>query len=479
MVLFAGTAILAFQDDFAEPVLGFDFWHGWFYKVLLALPRRLRRGARRRPRLLRRQARDPAAVPPPLLATRRARRAIEDQPKRYRLGDWIFLGSLFFLAFTGFLLEAFRIAARRSRASRSGRRSAGRSAKRSRPRLRGGAAADARAVDWWVHGVFALFWVSSIPFTKAVHMLAGPAGVAREGRPRRKPPSPRCPRARRRRTSGTRSSTRSRRSTSLDLDACTKCGKCHAACPATASGYPLSPRDLVLDLREVAEGSMGNRAVLGIEPQFPEHAQILGTIKPETLWSCMQCMACVEICPVGIEHVPIINQMRRALVEKGEMDGQLQQTLETIHTSGNSFGEAEAQARPLGEGPRLRDQGRAQDAGRGALVRRRLRLLRPAQSEGEPGARAHPSPCGRRLRDPLRRRANGGKRRTPGRRGRPVRRSCRGERRHDLRVPVRPDPHVRPAQLQHPQERVPPVRRHLGRRYTIRSSSSSCSSRSG
>ena len=86
---------------------------------------------------------------------------------------------------------------------------------------------------------------------------------------------------------------------------------------------------------------MGNRAALRIPPRFPEHADILGTvIKPETLWSCMQCMACVEICPVGIEHVPIINQMRRALVERGEMDCQLQQTLETIYTSGNSFGEA-------------------------------------------------------------------------------------------------------------------------------------------
>jgi Fe-S oxidoreductase len=51
-------------------------------------------------------------------------------------------------------------------------------------------------------------------------------------------------------------------------------------------------------------------------------------------------MACVEICPVGIEHVPIINQMRRGLVERGEMDAQLQSTLETIYTSGNSFGEA-------------------------------------------------------------------------------------------------------------------------------------------
>jgi len=50
-------------------------------------------------------------------------------------------------------------------------------------------------------------------------------------------------------------------------------------------------------------------------------------------------MACVEICPVGIEHVPIINQMRRALVERGEMDTLLQSTFEMIHTSGNSFGE--------------------------------------------------------------------------------------------------------------------------------------------
>ena len=127
----------------------------------------------------------------------------------------------------------------------------------------------------------------------------------------------------------------------LDLDACTKCGKCHDACPATASGYPLSPRDLILDLREFAEGSLGTRAELNIEPLYDSKQSILGDpIRPETLWSCMQCMACVEICPVGIEHVPIINQMRRGLVERGEMDSQLQSTLETIYTSGNSFGES-------------------------------------------------------------------------------------------------------------------------------------------
>jgi heterodisulfide reductase subunit C len=264
---------------------------------------------------------------------------LRDQPRRYEAGDWFFLGSLYFLALTGFLLEAFRIAQTNPSFEKwspigwlagHGLRAIG---------MKGDAAENAHFADWWVHGVFALFWVSSIPFTKAVHMLLGPASVAvKDGRAGERLPQL-APGAKAAEVGYAFIDALSPKHL-LDLDACTKCGKCHAACPATATGYPLSPRDVVLDLREVAEGSMGNRAALGIEPRFPDHAEILGTIKPETLWSCMQCMACVEICPVGIEHVPMINQMRRALVERGEMDNQLQQTLETIYTSGNSFGEA-------------------------------------------------------------------------------------------------------------------------------------------
>ena len=339
VVLFIGTGILAFQDDFAEPVLGWVFWQGWFYlgyslfldvfgfALIVGLSVfAVKRGILRPFRLSYWRPAEPAA-------------ALADEAGRYRVGDWLFLGSLLFLALTGFLLESFRIAADDP------------SFEKWAPfgwlvgqafiamGFDGEAAESARAVTWWVHGVFALFWVSSIPFTKAVHMLAGPAGVAvkdeRAGNTLLPLPADVKPEEVGYATIDALSPKHL-----LDLDACTKCGKCHAACPATATGYPLSPRDLVLDLREVAEGSMGNRAALGIPPRFPDHADILGTIKPETLWSCMQCMACVEICPVGIEHVPIINQMRRALIERGEMDGQLQQTLETIYTSGNSFGEA-------------------------------------------------------------------------------------------------------------------------------------------
>ncbi len=276
VVLFIGTGILAFQDDFAEPVLGWFFWQGWFYlgyslfldvfgfALIVGLSVfAIKRGVLRPFRL---SYWRPAEAAPPLAG----------EARRYRLGDWIFLGSLLFLALTGFLLESFRIAA-------------------DDPSfevwapfgwlvgqafiaigLEDGAAESARAVTWWVHGVFALFWVSSIPFTKAVHMLAGPAGVAakddRAGNTLLPLPANAKPEE-----VGYATIDALAPKHLLDLDACTKCGKCHAACPATASGYPLSPRDLVLDLREVAEGSMGNRAALGIAPRFPEHADILGT----------------------------------------------------------------------------------------------------------------------------------------------------------------------------------------------------------
>ncbi|MEX0816260.1 MAG: heterodisulfide reductase-related iron-sulfur binding cluster [Gaiellales bacterium] len=326
LVLFIGTAILAFQDNFAKPVLGFHFWEGWFYlgyslfldvfgvALIVGLGvMALKRGILR---------------PFRLNYWRPDRAEGEYDRKPYVIGDWAFLGILFFLALTGFLLEAFRIAADDPGFEKwspfgwlAGQGLIGLG-------LEGATADDARYVEWWVHGVVALGFVASIPFTKAVHMVTGPAGVAvrdiEAGAM-----LPLIPADAKPDEIGYGLITDFSWKHLLDLDACTKCGKCHAACPATNSGYPLSPRDLILDLREVAWHSFeGKPSILG-DP-----------IRPETLWSCMQCMACVEICPVGIEHVPMIVEMRRRLVEKGEMDGQLQQTLETIYTSGNSFGEA-------------------------------------------------------------------------------------------------------------------------------------------
>jgi Fe-S oxidoreductase/nitrate reductase gamma subunit len=319
LVLFAGTAILAFQDDVAKPLFGFDFWRGGFYLgyslVLdvfgVALAVGLAIMAVKRLRHPRR------------LDYRRPDRA-EDR-RTYVIGDWMFLGSLFFLALSGFLLEAFRIAQTNPSFERwsplgwavgHGLRSLGMTAQQ---------ASSAHFATWWTHGTVALAFVASIPFTKAVHMLAGPANVAvrddRAGKRLPLLPSNATPEQVGYGVIGDLTWEHL-----VSLDACTKCGKCHVACPANAGGYPLSPRDVILDLRELAahEG-------LG--------APIGQRVRPDTIWSCTQCMACVEICPVGIEHVPIINQLRRRLVDVGELDPMLQSTLESVYETGNSFGE--------------------------------------------------------------------------------------------------------------------------------------------
>jgi Fe-S oxidoreductase len=96
---------------------------------------------------------------------------------------------------------------------------------------------------------------------------------------------------------------------------------------------------VILSLREFAQATLES----GVVPAAAEldiHGKAPGQVAMETLWSCRTCMACVEICPVAVEHVPIIVQMRRKLVEDGAMDPLLTKTLQTIHKTGNSFGES-------------------------------------------------------------------------------------------------------------------------------------------
>jgi Fe-S oxidoreductase/nitrate reductase gamma subunit len=333
VVLFIGTVILAVQIDFTEPLFSFSFWYGWFYLtyslildlagvalivgVSVMIVRRV-------------------LVRPSRLDYQRVDSVSGYDRRRYTWGDWYLLVALLFLALTGYLLEAFRIAESNPSFEvwspvgwllAQGLRMGG---------LNDGAAQVAHHVLWWVHGAAALIFVSSVPFTKAVHMLTSPASLSLRddkaaSRLLRQPADVPAHQV------GYALVTDISPKFLLQVDACTKCGKCHEVCPATNSGYPLSPRDLVLDLREQAEGTLGLRALLRIPPRFSVDQTL--TLRPETIWSCMQCMACMVVCPVGIEHVPLINQVRRRLVEQGEMDPKLQSTLEAIHVSGNSFGE--------------------------------------------------------------------------------------------------------------------------------------------
>ncbi len=102
----------------------------------------------------------------------------------------------------------------------------------------------------------------------------------------------------------------------LDTDACTMCGRCTSVCPAHATGKPLDPREIVLKTGEVmaATGAPQVSPPIGIDPEITIGADSLfERITPEEVWACTSCKACDEICPVNIEILDKILDMRRYL----------------------------------------------------------------------------------------------------------------------------------------------------------------------
>jgi Fe-S oxidoreductase len=109
----------------------------------------------------------------------------------------------------------------------------------------------------------------------------------------------------------------------LDMGTCTECGRCQSQCPAWATGKPLSPKQVILDLRDHAfakapyllASSDEEREKLPEEVKAEAERPLVGkdggVIDPDVIWSCTNCGACVEECPVDIEHIDHIDGMRR------------------------------------------------------------------------------------------------------------------------------------------------------------------------
>lgn len=253
---------------------------------------------------------------------------LREPAKTWRIEDWAFVVTLLILEISGFTQEAVGLIIDKPAWAMWSPVGYALANVFTAAGMTEATAAALRGANWWMHGVLALAFTAAIPWYKAKHVISAVGSLfMRDAKPLALlPPEPANAE-----TAGVATIQDFTWKDMLHLDACTKCGRCHEACPARTAGYPLSPRDFILDLREYNDDAQGCPT--------PGIDLVGGVISPETLWACRSCGACQEICPVGIEHPSLIVRMRRHLVEQGTMDPLLRNTITQIGDTGNSFGE--------------------------------------------------------------------------------------------------------------------------------------------
>ena len=122
----------------------------------------------------------------------------------------------------------------------------------------------------------------------------------------------------------------------LDSYTCTECGRCTAACPANITGKLLSPKEVIVDIRHLLEEQVPAVSPATHRPEQP--TPLVEGVGFEPIWDCVTCGACMYECPVFIEHVPTIIDMRRYLVmEQANMPETAQATLMQLEQRGHPW----------------------------------------------------------------------------------------------------------------------------------------------
>ncbi len=123
----------------------------------------------------------------------------------------------------------------------------------------------------------------------------------------------------------------------FDLDACTSCGRCQDQCPAHLSGKPLSPKMIILELLDHLNEKAP--AIFRGESLDTDPPIVGSAIQPDEIWACTTCGACVEACPVFIEHIDKIIELRRdRVLMEGDFPSELNQTFKGMENNFNPWG---------------------------------------------------------------------------------------------------------------------------------------------
>ncbi len=192
---------------------------------------------------------------------------------------------------------------------------------------------------WWGHALTSFAFIAVLPLTKMFHAVAAIANVAVTDRERRGLVRPMHVSAMMEDPDadldnlalGASKSQEFTWKQLLDAVACTECARCTTVCPAHAAERPLSPMNVITDLRhDLYHESLGRG----------DARQLVGErVTADALWSCTTCGACTDVCPVLVDHVPTFTDMRRYLVmSEGSPPDKGGEALEAMMSKGNPWG---------------------------------------------------------------------------------------------------------------------------------------------
>ena len=218
---------------------------------------------------------------------------------------------------------------------------------------------QAHRVTWWFHLAVSFGFIAWLPYTKMLHVLTGPLNIYAAnldpiGASLKNIDFESAA------SFGVNSLDAFTWKDLLDLDACTECGRCTSVCPANTVGKELSPRDVIIHLRNLMHerphevfrsGPVNGNGTSGEAAASPDQSSlsgetlaplaIIGTVPgtlPERLWQCTTCAACVEICPVFIEQMPKIVDMRRyQVMEQSDFPDSMQAAIMSLESRGHPF----------------------------------------------------------------------------------------------------------------------------------------------
>ncbi len=198
-----------------------------------------------------------------------------------------------------------------------------------------GGARSLAAGMWWLHMVVVLGFLVYLPYSKHLHLLASPFNVFFSDASVRPVGDLAVPGAKDDLTAGASKWEELTWKQLFSGFSCAECGRCDRACPATTSGYPLEPQQIIQKLKRhmMQTGLAGNGD--GRPPLIGE------VITEAELWACTTCLACMNRCAVWNEQVPLIVMLRRQLVSQGAVQRTVQDMLANLTRYGNSFGKSD------------------------------------------------------------------------------------------------------------------------------------------